>query len=201
MRRKPTQARALHKVELILEAARRRIECDGLASLDTNRIAELAGVSIGTLYQYFPDKEAIVSELSRQEMARVMQEILENTGIAFVANTAQVDRVASLVRAVMGAFGGRSRILRELLASAFSQKAPSLLEDNARLVVQHLSTQGFVTLEGGTRQLTVAQAFVLTQSFLGVLRAWVRNTDSSLQMTEIEESLCLLIRTFLAGLP
>lgn len=199
MRRTPTQARALNKVELILEAARRLIERDGLTELNTNRIAELAGVSIGSLYQYFPSKEAIVSELTRQEMARVMQEILDNTANAFVVNTAQGDRVASLVSVVMGAFGGRARVFRELLASAFNQKSPSLLDDNVRLVAQHLSIQGFATLEGGTRHLTAAQAFVLTQSFLGVLRAWARNTDSSLQITEIEASLCLLIRTFLAG--
>ena len=46
-RRKPLQERARHKVQLILEAATRIIDKDGLEALTTNRIAETAGISIG----------------------------------------------------------------------------------------------------------------------------------------------------------
>ena len=52
-RRKPTQARARATMDMIFEATARIIERDGIAALNTNRIAERAGVSIGTLYEYF----------------------------------------------------------------------------------------------------------------------------------------------------
>ena len=55
-RRKPQQERALEKVGLMLEAATRILDKQGLAGLTTNRVAEVAGVSIGTVYQYFNDR-------------------------------------------------------------------------------------------------------------------------------------------------
>ena len=50
-------------MEAILGAAAQVFEARGYASGTTNRIAETAGVSIGTLYQYFPSKEALVVAL------------------------------------------------------------------------------------------------------------------------------------------
>ena len=50
-------------IEAIIEATTRIIESDGLQGLNTNRVAERAGVSVGSLYQYFPNKEALVEEV------------------------------------------------------------------------------------------------------------------------------------------
>ncbi len=60
-RRVPRQERSRAIVEAILEAARRILTHDGLAALTTSRIADLAGVSVGSLYRYFPNKQAIVA--------------------------------------------------------------------------------------------------------------------------------------------
>jgi len=60
-RRNPKQARAQATVGAVLEAAFQILEEDGEARLTTNLIAERAGVSIGTLYQYFEDREAILA--------------------------------------------------------------------------------------------------------------------------------------------
>lgn len=63
-------------VDAILEAATRLFAEGGLGGVTTNQIAELAGVSIGSLYQYFPSKQAILGELidrhSEQTIARLM---------------------------------------------------------------------------------------------------------------------------------
>ena len=59
-RRLPRQARSRRTVEAILKAANEEIERGGLDSLTTNRIAAAAGVSIGGLYEFFPNKEAIL---------------------------------------------------------------------------------------------------------------------------------------------
>lgn len=67
-RRAPCQARALHKVELILEAATRLLDAGDLSILATNAVAERAGVSIGTLYPYFKDKQAILDALALREL-------------------------------------------------------------------------------------------------------------------------------------
>jgi AcrR family transcriptional regulator len=68
-RKTPRQARAQATVEAIIEAAARIIETHGLQALTTNRIAETAGVGIGSLYQYFPAREAILTALITRENA------------------------------------------------------------------------------------------------------------------------------------
>lgn len=67
-RRQPTQARARETVEAIIEAAAQVFERHGYTAGTTNRIAERAGVSIGSLYEYFPDKDAILIELSKRHL-------------------------------------------------------------------------------------------------------------------------------------
>ena len=64
-RRKPRQARSQHKVELMLEAAMRLLAESDVGALTTNAVAAKAGVSIGTLYQYFAHRDAIIDALYR----------------------------------------------------------------------------------------------------------------------------------------
>lgn len=62
-RRVPNQSRARLTVDSIVQAAQQLLDEDGPHALTTRRIAERAGVSIGSLYQYFPNREAIVAQL------------------------------------------------------------------------------------------------------------------------------------------
>lgn len=74
-RKKPRQARATSTVEAILEASAHILEREGLGSLNTNHIAERAGVSVGSLYQYFPTKQAILTEIIRRKRTRLVSGI------------------------------------------------------------------------------------------------------------------------------
>lgn len=74
-RRRPRQERARFTVAAILQAAASVIDDVGWARASTNRIAEKAGVSIGSLYQYFPNKEAILESLL-DEHQRVVHEVV-----------------------------------------------------------------------------------------------------------------------------
>ena len=69
LRRTPRQTRALHFVDFILEAAAYILAEEGLEGFTTNRIAERAGVNIASLYQYFPNKSAILEELQARHIA------------------------------------------------------------------------------------------------------------------------------------
>jgi len=62
-RKVPAQARSQETVSVVLEASARILESDGLRGFNTNAIAAKAGVSVGSLYQYFPNKDAIVLAL------------------------------------------------------------------------------------------------------------------------------------------
>ena len=57
MRKKPCQQRSQQMVDILLEASGRVLERHGLANLTTNRVADEAGVSVGSLYQYFANKQ------------------------------------------------------------------------------------------------------------------------------------------------
>jgi AcrR family transcriptional regulator len=66
-RKSPLQARAAATVDVIIEAATRVLSRESLAGFNTNRVAEVAGISIGSLYQYFPNKAALVAVLIERE--------------------------------------------------------------------------------------------------------------------------------------
>src|ERR1700677_2410729 len=70
-RKEPRQARSVATVEAILVATARVLTRDGYDHASTNRIAEEAGVSVGSLYQYFPSKEALVAALIDRHMSHM----------------------------------------------------------------------------------------------------------------------------------
>jgi AcrR family transcriptional regulator len=65
-RKKPLQKRSLAMIETILQATARVLERESLTGFNTNRVAEVAGISIGSLYQYFPNKDALIAALIAQ---------------------------------------------------------------------------------------------------------------------------------------
>jgi len=67
VRKQPRQARSTQLVAAILEAAVRVLIRDGAHRFTTARVAETAGISVGSLYQYFPNKEAILFRLQAEE--------------------------------------------------------------------------------------------------------------------------------------
>lgn len=82
-RKQPQQARSAELVAVILEAAVQVLAKEGAARFTTARVAERAGVSIGSLYQYFPNKAAILFRLQSDEWRRtagMLRDILEGTG-------------------------------------------------------------------------------------------------------------------------
>jgi len=66
-RKIPQQSRAEHTVATILEAAARVLETKGMEGMNTNLVAQRAGVGVGSLYQYFPNKDALIVALSKRE--------------------------------------------------------------------------------------------------------------------------------------
>lgn len=76
MRKTPIQARSKATVNAILIAATRLLLDIGYDKSSTNKIAEMAGISIGSLYEYFPGKEAIFAEIRRREDERLFDKVM-----------------------------------------------------------------------------------------------------------------------------
>lgn len=116
-RRQPRQARAQATRDAIFEAAAQILETEGEAGFNTNRVAERAGVSVGTLYQYFADKQAILVGIALRENAKAReaivaeaeagispQRLLIRRQIAILSDRPATRRAA--LRAIMAAEGG-----------------------------------------------------------------------------------------------
>lgn len=113
-RRKPRQERSRRKVAAILRAARRLLEQEGAAALNTNRIAREAGVGIGTLYEYFPNKEAVASALTEQlaaEEAAAIAQCFDDS-----ADEELADGIAAIVRVVFEQYLAHSQLFDALYA-------------------------------------------------------------------------------------
>lgn len=76
-RRRAKQQRARETITVIREAAAQVLLREGYARATTNRIADVAGVSVGTIYQYFTDKDAIFDALIRGEIDGLKQRLAE----------------------------------------------------------------------------------------------------------------------------
>jgi AcrR family transcriptional regulator len=115
-RKIPRQVRAQVTVSAILEATAHILAESGYEALTTNHVAHKAGVSIGSLYQYFPSKEALVGELMDRHCDRM------NALFGEVFLKSQRLAPAELTRAIVGAIyrakrenPALSRVLREQL--------------------------------------------------------------------------------------
>jgi len=78
MRKQPAQSRSDFTVNVILEAASKIVADKGLDHLTTNAIAEIAGVSVGSIYQYFPGTESIIAELRHKHRAEIRDSLQES---------------------------------------------------------------------------------------------------------------------------
>jgi AcrR family transcriptional regulator len=96
-RREPKQRRARHTVEAILDAVIRLLKREGVKAVTTNRIAEVAGISIGSVYQYFPDKRAIFVALHERHVEEI-DRVVETKLVAHAASP-----LDTLVRAMVEA--------------------------------------------------------------------------------------------------
>ena len=77
LRKRPTQARANALIDAVLEASIQVLAQEGAARFTTARVAKRAGVSVGSLYQYFPNKAAILFRLQSDEWRRTTDLWLE----------------------------------------------------------------------------------------------------------------------------
>lgn len=116
LRKQPKQVRSSQLVEAVLEAAAQVLAKEGAQRFTTARVAEKAGVAVGSLYQYFPNKAAILFRLQADEWRQthdLLQAILEDAG------KPPLDRLRALVHAFI-----RSECEEARMRGALNDAAP-----------------------------------------------------------------------------
>ena len=129
-RRLPQQRRARQTVDAILDAVIRVLKREGHAPITTNRIAEVAGVSIGSVYQYFPDKRAIFVALHQ----RHIDEIDRTIGARLIEHAASPLNVLmrAMIEAMIDAHTGDPELF-ELLQHEVPHRADDTQDFAVRL--------------------------------------------------------------------
>jgi len=116
LRKTPRQARSRSTVEAILEAADRVLRAEGYPAASTNRVARVAGFSVGSLYQYFDDKRAVVGALLDQALRGEAERIGQALDALIPAEPAVARE--RLIRTVFAERRTKAHLLRILDAHA-----------------------------------------------------------------------------------
>jgi AcrR family transcriptional regulator len=181
----------------MLEAATQLLDQGEVAALTTNAVAAKAGVSIGTLYQYFDDKQALLDALVQRELG-VMSEAVLDAADGAPAEAAPGDKIRRIVRSVLGAYGGRGRVHRRLIEHALTRTSGSRLSPLLAQLTINFSSKGIAGPGEASLPLSSAQAFVLTHSIAGVLRAMAAS-ERAPPLREVEDALVQLATGYLGA--
>jgi AcrR family transcriptional regulator len=199
-RRPPKQERSQETVSVLIEATERVLTKEGYAAATTNRIAEVAGVSIGTLYHYFPTKEALIEALVHQMWAAELALVEERTVLVLEAPVAVA--VRELVRAFVEMVQRKESLVRRWYAEVphLGQLEFGLeLTDRATRLVR----AGFEAKRGELRapvlaNLDFAADFVVKMTMAAV-RTAARDYPKELASGELEAAVGDMITRFLVA--
>ena len=188
-RRKAKQDRARRTLEVILEAAARVLLERGYASASTNRIAETAGVSVGTVYEYFANKDEIFEALIETEIARLVDALQGQPDGASIVDTL----TGMIVAAISSMRHGPElyRVLEQVGDASFRRR----LATARREVTAHLVE----LFEAHRSELRVADleraAFVVVGAVEGVAANASRESLDERLVVELSD----LLRGYLVG--
>jgi AcrR family transcriptional regulator len=136
--RKPSQDRSRKAVEAIIEASAQVLEKHGYKGATTNRIAERAGVSVGTLYQYFNNKDEIFSALIEQEAAIFLDRIEESISGPEVESREAISRLLEAAFASDHLMLGVRQVMRNLPSQAYGEQNMAIRRQMHCLVLRFL---------------------------------------------------------------
>jgi AcrR family transcriptional regulator len=191
-RKKAKQKRSKSLVSSMVEATARILESYGYENISTNRIAELAGVSVGSLYQYFPGKDALVAAVIERQGERAMT--VFEAEMRATAGLPLDRRVKALVKTSVDFFLRDSKISRELFAIgadpqvvrvilSFRRRAASAV---AELIQERIS---------GSNATPVA--YVIVNSIMGVVLTSILDDETPMDRERMVEELTALCKGYL----
>ena len=183
-RRRPRQTRANQTYETILEGAAHVLEERGEHGFTTNQIAERAGVSIGSLYQYFESKQDILVALAERQEAQLPN----RQKLADSAASSDASPLRLGLRAYINMLPEHPVARSHALDEVLNARGPSGVGEQ---IDQRCVESGLY--EG----LDETDRFVVSRAIAGVVQSAVREQRDDLQSRAFEDSLVKLVRAFL----
>lgn len=167
-RKRARQDRSRATVEALIEGTARVLIQDGFERASTNKIAKEAGVSIGSLYQYFPNKESLVAALIEEETQKDLKAILQR--LEEVEGHDPADALREVVLVVTGCYG-RNKPLRKVIVDQVPKigklkKIQELENEVGGIIYDRL-----VRPAGLSDDDAALDKFILIKSITGILRS------------------------------
>ncbi|WP_035054381.1 TetR/AcrR family transcriptional regulator [Andreprevotia chitinilytica] len=189
MRKQPSQDRAQRTIETIFEATAQIVEEQGESSLTTNKIAQKAGFSIGTLYQYFPTKEAILLALINRSRRKAMDEIQQMLERAVREKADPQTILRERIRMLIEAFGAGGSAKRAMIRLAWRmdhhENVIQAMREGAEQIALAMSQLNSPAL----RPPSPAMIFVLSRAVMGAIRSASLENSPLLGTREFEDEL------------
>lgn len=198
-RRTPNQSRSRATVDAIVEGLAQVLERDGWEEVTTATIAERAGVSVGTLYQYFADREAVLDALVERLMQEQIGVLIQVTTQLSSEQPPPSEAVERVLDAILAAVGVRPLLLRRVLTEvprSRYQDLDSVWKQRCVQVVQAALYQA-PREERLDRNLDVVATITVGLMF-GVVRDVVAYRPELLGTPALREELMLLMHRYLA---
>jgi len=193
MRKRPRQARSRATVEAIIEAGARILSDGGWAEFTTNKVAVLAGVSIGSLYQYFPDKLSLVDAIRRRHLDDCLA-VMKSTSADGLSPGQFASRLVGSMIEVHNLHPGLHRVLLDEAPIAADTRDP-----NSAYEVEYLAHYAAAVASYHQRRPTPADhtvALVISDAIDGVIHNAARR--SMLEDEGVRRELGRLIALYLA---
>ena len=192
-RKTPIQARSNASVNAILQATVQVLQKEGLAKITTKKVAARAGVSIGTLYQYFPNKGSLLYLLLRQQLDSF--ELNFGKACAEVRGEKLTEMADVLALAFVEAkFGDAATSIALYAAAGSCDGCRHMRTRTAKVLADTISTASDRMVIDPTRV-----ARMLFSAMAGISRDIVAAGLSRNTMSEMERELAQLLRAYLLG--
>lgn len=195
-RKRPRQKRSRATVEAIIEATARVLVEEGYDHASTNRIAAVAGVSVGSLYQYFPNKEALLIELCERHCDHMLGELVAVGGL--LQQQSIPDTVRGYVRTMLATHAINPELHRVVMAQLMHLQPKRLIAlEKATIATVHelLSRRADDILP---QDLDTA-AFVLVTAVEAITHRAVLTAPERLTSGALEDEICALVLRYLLG--
>jgi AcrR family transcriptional regulator len=190
------QARAAATVDTLFEAAARILESGDAARLTTNRIAERAGFSIGTLYGYFPNKRGLLRAMALREARRQQVHVLAALDEAGPDACAE-DMVRIVVRAALRPFGRRHRLRTAMMKLMMDDHEVVAAADTAQeQVVEDLLRAIMTRSNGVMAEIGADTFFTLRAAVTGAISAAASQRPELIETQSFEDDIVRLVMAF-----
>jgi AcrR family transcriptional regulator len=194
-RKQPKQERSQATVEAILTATAHILAESGLEKFTTNRVAERAGVSIGSLYQYFPNKKALLFALAQQQAEQMLQ--LAQNHLTEVEHLTISEVVQQIVQAAIAAHSVNPR-LHQVLHQQMSrdQVMPAEAEPQVENLLRSFLEQRRDQLKPNNLDLTV---FIVSCTIESLIQRAILEQSTWLTNGELEQEITTLLSGYLVS--